>query len=443
MRKRSLVGETPDPKRAHEGATPATAGAAATRGRLVLDVGGSRFVSCRSTLEANSTYFRSLLSRWADENSVDDPIFIDADADAFQILLSYMRNSTILLPSADHGLCSRVLLCAEFLGLEQFLVSVKARAHANSHPEADAAEASAAAFDEEFGTLQQAIEAGVLPARYFAAVPPAPPAPPTPPERTIKALYPVSGYRAAFNDDTLRSSNSPEESQVVLPVLSLALVVLRDGREVVDALVQPDGADYEIMNMEHDGRAVKDRDEATRAQHVFASELAEKYPWEHWCLLGPASDQTLVPIPPGTVRGVWKAPAITRDDAGKMVRIVNGCITVDGNPRNISWGDNEIPSDVAGKVLEYTGKFDVGDPVYLRMSMNGISREIPNPALVGPHDSVKADAAFASIKTSHANGKLEANFYLPMKSGNHVMLTPASQVEFSGKTLAGFEHTAA
>ena len=54
------------------------------------------YVSSRSTLERSSSYFSSLLSRWDD--SADEPLFIDADADAFQVLLSYMRIGTLTLP---------------------------------------------------------------------------------------------------------------------------------------------------------------------------------------------------------------------------------------------------------------------------------------------------------------------------------------------------------
>ena len=71
MSKRPITSaeEAPDAKR------PAGFNA---RGRVVLDVGGTRFVSSRSTLEAASSYFESLLLRWNDEGERDSAIFIDA-----------------------------------------------------------------------------------------------------------------------------------------------------------------------------------------------------------------------------------------------------------------------------------------------------------------------------------------------------------------------------
>ena len=125
---------TPSPKQPRvDGPSPATAPAARPHGRVVLDVGGTRFVSSRSTLERASTYFRALLTRWDDDG--DEPLFIDCDADAFQILLSYMRIGALTLPQHDEALCIRVLLHAEYLGLEALLEEVKVKAHANMHPD--------------------------------------------------------------------------------------------------------------------------------------------------------------------------------------------------------------------------------------------------------------------------------------------------------------------
>ena len=61
----------------------------------------TRFVSSRSTLEGASSYFRSLLTRW--DGDSDEPLFIDCDADAFQVLLSYMRIGTLMLPQHDEA----------------------------------------------------------------------------------------------------------------------------------------------------------------------------------------------------------------------------------------------------------------------------------------------------------------------------------------------------
>ena len=169
---------------------------------MSLDVGGTRFVSARSTLEKSGHYFSSLLARWDENNAADEPLFIDADADAFQILLSYMRVGKLTLPKNDDGLCARVLLHADMLGMDNLLSEVKGTAYANMHPNhQDDARPPNVAFDEEVGSLSDAIDSGVLPARYFAPAP-APPEPPEPPpERVIKAIMPAApGYRAMFTN---------------------------------------------------------------------------------------------------------------------------------------------------------------------------------------------------------------------------------------------------
>ena len=71
------------------------------------------------------------LSRW---ESGDEPLFLDADADAFQVVLSCMRTSCTILPEKDPALCKRVLLLAEFLGIDNLLAEVKATTYANLHP---------------------------------------------------------------------------------------------------------------------------------------------------------------------------------------------------------------------------------------------------------------------------------------------------------------------
>ena len=82
------------------------------------------------------------------------------------------------------------MLLGEYLGLEALLEEVKAKAYANMHPDGaqDDERPAAAAFDEEVGSLADAVASKVLPARYFA---PAEPTPPPPPERVVKALMPA------------------------------------------------------------------------------------------------------------------------------------------------------------------------------------------------------------------------------------------------------------
>ena len=98
-----------------------------TAGRVVLNIGGTVFESTASTLEASCGYFSRLFSNeW--EQSAGEEIFLDRDPDAFRVLLSCMRNNAILLPEENVDLCSRVLLEAEFFGVEWMLRDVKHQA---------------------------------------------------------------------------------------------------------------------------------------------------------------------------------------------------------------------------------------------------------------------------------------------------------------------------
>ena len=67
-------------------------------------------------IEAGS---HALLERW--DGQADEPLFVDGDGDAFQVLLSYMRFGKLTLPQQDEGLCERVLLQAEYLGMDALL----------------------------------------------------------------------------------------------------------------------------------------------------------------------------------------------------------------------------------------------------------------------------------------------------------------------------------
>mmetsp|Transcript_39729 Transcript_39729/g.127706 ORF Transcript_39729/g.127706 Transcript_39729/m.127706 type:complete len:305 (-) Transcript_39729:725-1639(-) len=250
----------------------APAAAPVHTGRVVLDVGGTRFVSSRSTLEGASSYFRSLLVRWSPATP-DDPIFLDCDADAFGVLLSHMRvPSCVLLPPGDVGLATRVLLLAEYLGLDGFLTAIKARAYSHMHSSCSTATdaAAATAFDEEAGGLQQAIDKRLLPARFFA---PEPPPPPPPPEATVQTLIPAAGFTAIFADDEIDLDDDLPQVHSVHRVVSLALVQLADGSREVDALIQPNNNELEPRGGER-----------TRSQMVLASEHARDIPWVHWVL---------------------------------------------------------------------------------------------------------------------------------------------------------------
>ena len=198
-------------------ATPATT----TRprvDRVVVNVGGTLFTTSASTLTAASSYFQRVLSdRWAAD---DGDLFLDRSPEPFAFILDYMRNHYLELPEDNAPLARRILLEAEFLGVDSILFEVKATAHHNLHSEWEGADAAAvAAFDEEHGSLADALRTRVLPARYFSAPPP----PPPPPRCKILQTMPAPpGCRVVIRH--LSSDDSGEASQTFFAVDCLALV---------------------------------------------------------------------------------------------------------------------------------------------------------------------------------------------------------------------------
>ena len=165
--------------------------------RVVVDVGGTLFTTSQSTLTASSSYFHMLFSgRW----SSDESIFLDRDPQAFAVILCYMRNGDIDLSADSAALARRVLLDAEFLGVDGLLEEVKARAYRHLHDEWQCSDAEAATgFDEEHGDLRQAFRFGVLPARYFGPEP-VEPAPPEP--RVVQILPAPKGCKVKIRNSS-------------------------------------------------------------------------------------------------------------------------------------------------------------------------------------------------------------------------------------------------
>lgn len=129
--------------------------------RVVLDVGGTKFIAAASTLTSSSTYFASLLSdHWIESNDGDE-LFIDQDPVAFGKLLAYMRRGMIKVEDIDTVL----LVLAEFLGIEHLLLAVKIRWYRNigKGPVVSSDEEIAAVFDEEHGGILKAISTGLFP----------------------------------------------------------------------------------------------------------------------------------------------------------------------------------------------------------------------------------------------------------------------------------------
>ena len=163
-----------------------------SRDWVELHVGGTaRFSTTVTTLSASSHYFSAKFSGdWSQES--DSVLYLDRDAAPFEVLLSCMRSRTVALLPTDECMFKRVLLEAEFFGVDFVLNHVKAKAAQNinlrRHSEAQAsivgrttfgsggdsykigsdADVALRYFNEKWPALEDAFKAGVLPARYFA-----------------------------------------------------------------------------------------------------------------------------------------------------------------------------------------------------------------------------------------------------------------------------------
>ena len=101
--------------------------------RVTLHVGGETFVTCRATLEPASSYFaRRFSAEWSAGVPSED-CFLDRDADSFRILLSFMRCGHVSVLPRDPALFSRVLLDAEYFGIDSLIEQVKVKVQRHLH----------------------------------------------------------------------------------------------------------------------------------------------------------------------------------------------------------------------------------------------------------------------------------------------------------------------
>ena len=164
-RKRAASGS---PERGADASSPSvpTPSLPPASGAVTLNIGGTIFKSSASTLSSSSEYFSRLFSgMW----TTGDELFLDRDAAPFEILLTFMRSGLIELCENDTSLWRRTVREADFFGMDGFLTAVKARTHRNglSPSWAGTDAEAAAAFDAEHGSVEAALEEGVLPQRFF------------------------------------------------------------------------------------------------------------------------------------------------------------------------------------------------------------------------------------------------------------------------------------
>lgn len=92
-----------------------------------VNCGGRTFLTKEATLKDGSAYFATLLSEmWnATEQQTQEPpeVFLDQDADAFAVVLSYMRSRSSELPP-ERALAARVVRLARYLQVNGLLSEI-------------------------------------------------------------------------------------------------------------------------------------------------------------------------------------------------------------------------------------------------------------------------------------------------------------------------------
>lgn len=262
--------------------------AAPASDRVTLHVGTETFITSKATLEPASSYFARLFAAWA--TTSDATHFLDRDADAFRFLLSFMRTPHLSVLPRDPGLFARVLLDAEYLGIDSLIDQVKVQVQRHLHQadyrfargikysmEKEAKEAIQAkwtpqAFDEEHGGLHEALRCAWFIERVFS---PAPESQETMLAPTkIKQLLPArsgdrvviaKGFHEMFERDRSRS------------VRAYALVESVDGHTTVVPVVATMRSDERERDDDYD-----ETEEDVNLQPLeLVSELdaAEQYGW--------------------------------------------------------------------------------------------------------------------------------------------------------------------
>lgn len=277
---RAMSRKRPAPSPAADVVTPSTS--RPKPDRVVLDVGGTMFTTSKNTLTMNSAYFQRI---FGDNWSSDDDYFLDRDPATFALLLTYMRTGVVELPEHDESLARRVLLEAQFLGVDGFLSAVKAQAYRNLAAEdwEGTDEDAATNFDAEHGGPEDALRKAKLPARFYGRVP----APPQP-ERKIVQVMPAShDVKIRYYDEYFNSED------VTLSAISLALV---ENPKVL-----------EHAEVGHTDRYELDAFVANPASWGKVNLATEAYARVGWIELVPKPVNELIAVPEGTLQAeYWK-----------------------------------------------------------------------------------------------------------------------------------------
>ena len=160
------------------------------RDQVNLQVGDVKYTLNKSKLRAKSQLIAEMIDADSIFESSRRTYFIDQDPEVFNYLLHFIRYSQIDLPNDNPCLFGRVLHCAEFLKMDDFIILVKARTVSNlERHEApmgadfmdgssnyhlatkvevtDIDRRNAEFFDRRFRSINEAINSNTLPDRFF------------------------------------------------------------------------------------------------------------------------------------------------------------------------------------------------------------------------------------------------------------------------------------
>ena len=271
--------------------------------RIVVDVGGTRFTTSATTLTSASDYFASMLSRWCD--GPPESLFLDRDPEPFKVLLTYMRTGMLELSAENLSMAQRVMVEAQFLGMQGLIDSVKMAVVENNGnitittgqpPQID--ERTINMFDLLYGSFDAAIRCGALPDRYFE------PAKPDAPK--IEQLLPAPpGTRVRISYEEFEEVNGPDDELVQrwarrVPIeLDVVCLVHYDTPKhipVEEGGFQPSRLDAYVTHPEHCCTEL--------ASEVFTSS-EPNLTRTVWYELVAADDEKIIEIPEGTLNAAY------------------------------------------------------------------------------------------------------------------------------------------
>ena len=296
-RKRRLVSpQQPDEEQAEPRAARRT-------DRIVVDVGGTRFTTSASTLTSASEYFERLLSpRWCAEPP--DEIFLDRDPEPFAILLTYMRTGLLELSKDNQSLARRVMVEAQFLGMQSCIDCVKVAA-VKSHYSVGLIDGDAVDyFDQTHGSFDAAIRDGILPARFFA------PPPPPPPPKIVQVVPAPPGTRVRICYEELEEDEDPDDEELLLerwvrkdPVVLDAICLVH--YDIPKRIPTPADADEEWSWPDAPSRldayVQNPRNSCTALASEVYNDPARKVRRTKWYEVVAAADEKVIEIPEGTL----------------------------------------------------------------------------------------------------------------------------------------------